>query len=131
MSNLETKNSMSNTSEKYTEIILINLPKISVNEWYSGNHWTKRQAIKTKYKWLVKSQFKGIFSKENEYEVTYSFEFKSNPLDCSNCVAMVKLVEDIIFESDSPKIVKSVTLLSVKGKSDKLTIKIKEICKHL
>lgn len=107
------------------------MPKISLNEWYSGNHWTKRQAIKTKYKWLVKSQFKGIFSKENEYEVTYSFEFKSNPLDCSNCVAMVKLVEDIIFESDSPKIVKSVTLLSVKGKSDKLTIKIKEICKHL
>jgi len=46
-------------------------------------------------------------------------------------VAMVKLVEDIIFESDSPKIVKSVTLLSTKGKSDKLTIKINEICKHL
>lgn len=111
-------------------IELRGLPKISLNAWYASEHWTKRQAIKTKYKWLVKSQFKGIFSKENEYEVTYSFEFKSNPLDCSNCVAMVKLVEDIIFESDSPKIVKSVTLLSTKGKSDKLTIKINEICKH-
>jgi len=38
---------------------------------------------------------------------------------------MVKMIEDIIFENDSYKIVKSILITSEKGDEDTLTIKIK------
>ena len=103
------------------------MPKISLNEWYAGKHWTNRRNFKNAYIVFVKSQFKGVFLKDKQYSISYFFEFKSNPLDCSNCVAMVKLVEDIIFESDSPRTIKSITIESKKGESDKLIIQITEL----
>ncbi len=106
------------------KIILLNLPKISLNEWYSGNHWTKRKRIKDTYKLIIKSQFPKVFSKENKYIVDYCFTFKSRPLDASNCVAMVKLIEDVIFEDDSYKIVDAITIKSRKGNTDKVEIEI-------
>lgn len=112
------------TDIKY--IILDNLPKISLNAWYSGNHWTKRKAIKDKYKWLIKSQFKGIFSKSNRYTVNYSFTFKSKPLDASNTIAMVKMIEDVIFEDDKWDIITSLSIQSSKGDSDKVIIEVIE-----
>ena len=106
------------------QIKLNNLPKISLNEWYSGNHWTKRKAIKDKYIWLIKSQFKPILSKNYVYHVSYTFYFKSKPLDASNCIAMVKLIEDIIFEDDSYKIIKSIKIESKKAEKDCVIIEV-------
>ena len=106
------------------DIILKDLPKVSLNEWYSGNHWTKRKQMKDNYKLIVKSQFKQVFSKKGEYIVDYVFAFKSRPLDASNCVAMVKLIEDIIFEDDKYDIVKTINISSYKGDSDIVYIKV-------
>ncbi len=108
-------------------IILKDMPKVSLNQWYSGTHWTKRKKLKDKYKILIKSQFKGVFSKEKKYIVSYDFNFKKRPLDASNCVAMVKMIEDIIFEDDSYKIVKGIEITSNKYDKDCVLVKIKEI----
>jgi uncharacterized protein YqgV (UPF0045/DUF77 family) len=106
------------------KIILKDLPKISLNKWYSGIHWTKRKKIKDTYTLLVKSQFKKVLPKSNTYKVAYNFTFKNRALDASNCVAMVKMIEDIIFENDSYKIVKSILITSQKGAEDSVEIKI-------
>lgn len=106
------------------EIILEGLPKISLNAWYSGTHWTKRKKIKDTYKLLIKSQFKKVFSKENSYDISCVFYFKSRPLDASNCVAMFKMIEDVLFESDGYKIVRSVQMSSRKSDKDMVQILI-------
>ncbi len=109
------------------EIKLHDLPKISLNDWYAGTHWTKRKQIKDNYKLIIKSQFKGVLSKNNQYQVSYSFIFKNRPLDPSNCVAMLKMIEDIIFESDTYKIINALSIYSSKGKKDCVIIKIVEL----
>jgi hypothetical protein len=98
------------------------LPKISLNEWYSGAHWSERKKIKDAYKWIIRSQVKEKFTESCEVE--YIFTFKSRPLDCSNCVAMAKMIEDCLFPKDDIKVVKSMKLTSKKGKEDKVTINI-------
>lgn len=105
-------------------IILYDLPKISLNEWYAGSHWSRRTKIKDTYKLIIKSQCKEVFSKSNQYDCSYDFTFKNNPLDASNCIAMVKMIEDIIFESDGYKIVKSIKITSDKGLKDEVEINI-------
>ena len=92
-------------------------------------HWTKRKQIKDNYIKVVKSQCKEVLPKDKQYEVSYRFCFKARPLDASNCVAMVKMIEDIIFEDDTWKIVKELTIRSEKGAEDLVEIKIKEINK--
>jgi hypothetical protein len=108
------------------QVELKGLPKISLNQWYAGGHWTKRTKIKSDYIYIIKSQFKGQFKKDKQYEVEYRFCFKNNPLDASNCVAMVKLIEDIIFEDDKHDIIKSIKISSEKGKDDLVQIEIIE-----
>lgn len=109
------------------EITLKNLPKISLNKWYASEHWTKRKRIKDEYKLLVKSQFKHVFSKDGQYRVEYMFCFKNRPLDASNCIAMVKMIEDIIFEDDKYDIVLKLSLSSKKGLSDYVIINVNQI----
>jgi len=92
--------------------------KISLNKWYAGEHWSFRKKIKDLYKLCFKGNFR------EPCEVEYDFEFRSHPLDCTNCVAMVKMIEDCLFQSDGPNIVKSVKISSKKGVKDKVTIKI-------
>ena len=106
------------------EIILKDLPKISLNKWYAGMHWTKRKKIKDNYTLIVKSQFNKTLPKTNTYNTEYHFTFKSRALDASNCVAMVKMIEDIIFENDSYKIVKRILITSDKGLEDSVKIKV-------
>ena len=106
------------------KIILKDLPKVSLNQWYSSKHWTHRQKTKKIYTLIVKSQFKRIFSKENQYVVHYAFEFEKNSLDASNCIAMVKMIEDIIFEDDKWDIIDIGSITSRKGKENKVTIKV-------
>ena len=106
-------------------IILTDLPKISLNKWYAGMHWTKRKKMKDSYTQIVRSQFREVLPKDKSYSVEYHFKFKNRPLDASNCVAMVKMVEDIIFADDSYKIVHSILISSGKGERDTLEINIK------
>ena len=105
-------------------IKLTGLPKISLNQWYSGKHWTHRQKLKRIYTALVKSQYSRIFPKDQKYVVSYVFTFKNNPLDASNCIAMVKMIEDIIFEDDKWDIIKIGSIESKKGTLDKVEVKI-------
>ena len=106
------------------QIILKGLTKISLNDWYSGNHWTKRKQIKDAYFWLIKSQFKDTLPKTGKYIVEYEFVFKSRPLDASNTIAIVKMIEDIIFEDDKWDIVIKLIISSKKGKEDFVIITI-------
>ena len=105
-------------------IILKDLPKVSLNVWYSSKHWSFRKKLKDNYTLLVKSQFKEVLPASNSYDTEYHFTFKSRPLDASNCVAMVKMIEDIIFESDGYKVIKSILITSSKGDQDQVEIKI-------
>jgi len=105
-------------------IILKDLPKLSLNKLYAGMHWTKRKQIKDAYTLIVKSQFKDVLPASNRYDTEYHFTFKLRPLDASNCVAMVKMIEDIIFENDGYKIIKSILITSEKGAEDMVEIKI-------
>lgn len=103
-------------------ITIEGLPKISLNEWYAGTHWSERKKIKDTYKWLILSKKIGKFIVPCDVE--YTFTFKSKPLDCSNCVAMAKMIEDCLFPKDDIKVVKSIKLTSVKGLKDSVTILI-------
>ena len=110
------------------QIILKDLPKVSLNLWYSGVHWSKRKDIKDNYHWIIKSQFKHVFSKDKVYNADYVFYFKGAPLDATNCVAMVKLIEDIIFQDDNWKIVNKITISSRKAKNkQRVEITVEEI----
>ena len=112
---------------KTTKILINGLPKISLNEWYAGTHWSKRQKMKNIYKLIVKAQCKEFFSKKNQYVVSFHFGFKNNPLDASNTGAMSKLLEDILFENDEYNIVRSVTLTSNKHTEDTVLIIVETI----
>ena len=103
--------------------------KLSTNEYYSGKHWSARAGLKDTYSRIVKAQTKAFFPKTGQYEVQYDFSFNNRPLDCSNCSMMVKMIEDILFESDSPNVVKKVTITSCKAKVvyPEVTITILEI----
>ena len=106
------------------KIILKDLPKVSLNVWYSSKHWSFRKKLKDNYTLIVKSQFKDVLPASNSYDTEYHFTFKSRPLDASNCVAMTKMIEDIIFESDGYKVIKSILITSEKGAEDIVEIKI-------
>ena len=103
------------------------LQKISLNQWYAGNaHWSKRVKIKKDYVKAIKAQCKEVFRKEFKYKVEYDFYFKSRPLDASNCVAMVKLIEDIIFEDDGYKIVTGIKIRSHKCTDERVEVNIEQ-----
>ena len=112
------------------KIVLINLPKISLNKWYVGTPWKERAFIKKAFRTIVKSQYRHVFPAGKKYKVRYDFEFMDRPLDCSNAVGgMVKLIEDVLFMDDSPKCVVELTTTSKKGKEklDKVVVTVEEI----
>lgn len=108
-------------------ITLYGLPKISLNKWYAGTHWTKRKKMKDQYVTFIQSQFNKVLPKVNAYSVKYDFTFKSRPLDASNCVAMVKMIEDVIFENDGYNVIKNISISSSKGKEDFVIISIEPL----
>ncbi len=112
-----------------TVLVLYDLPKVSLNHLFARMHWTKRNKLINECKWIVRSQTDKKFNLP--CTVSYIFTFKSNPLDCSNCAAMIKILEDILFEDDSTNVVKSINIRSLKGIKDSVTIIIKsfETCK--
>jgi len=109
-------------------LIFNNLPKISNNKFYEGGHWAKRKTIKDNFAKIVRLQFWAQTSRRSftsPCDVHYIFEFKSKPLDCSNCVGMLKMIEDVLFPDDSIKVVKSINVVSLKSIEDKVTVIIK------
>lgn len=100
------------------------LPKISLNEWYAGKHWTQRKKVKDVYSKIL-NQFDEY--KDGPYFVEYVFEFSKKPLDCSNCVAMLKMIEDCLFPNDSYKIVQKISIESRKGKDDCVFVEINKL----
>lgn len=108
-------------------ITLKDLPKISLNDWYSGGHWRERKKIKDTYTIIVRNQCTKVFPEDNKYNIVYTFYFNSHPLDSTNCVAMAKMIEDIIFKDDKHDIVLSTTLRSRKDKDERVEIEIQII----
>ena len=108
-------------------ITLYDLPKVSLNKIYAGEHYSKRKKLKDTYKLLIKSKFKSVFPKTKTYSVTYTFGFRTRPLDTSNTVYMLKLIEDILFEDDTYKIIPELQIRSIKADKDFVEIKVKEI----
>ena len=112
------------THKKPLIIIFRGLEKISLNEWYAGHHWSKRKKTKDIYKLVIRSQFHDVL--QGKFIVDWLFTFKKNPLDASNCVAMLKMQEDIIFEKDDYKHMEIGKIKSVKGDEDKVELTIYE-----
>ena len=108
------------------DIELKDLPKVSTNKIYGGVHWTTRSKIKTNYTTIIKSQFNKVFPKNKRYSVAYDFEFRIRPLDITNCSYMIKMIEDVIFEDDTYKIIEKVTITSKRGIEDKVLINVKQ-----
>ena len=90
-------------------------------------HWKKRADDKKTYTFLIKSQFKQVLKADKVYSVTYEFVFKNKPLDTSNTVYMLKMIEDVLFEDDTYKIIPELRIKSTKGKEDLVIINIKQI----
>ena len=109
------------------KIILKDLPKHSLNEIYAGKHWSKRKKDKDTYKLIIKSQFKDVFKKDKQYIVSYEFVFRIKPLDTSNTVYMLKMIEDVIFEDDTYKIIPELRIKSTKGTEDLVVIGVNEV----
>lgn len=107
-----------------TKITLRGLKKISLNEWYAGNHWTKRAKIKKDYTWIIKSQCLDVLPKTGRYEIDYVFYFERSPLDASNTIAMVKMIEDVLFEDDKWDVVRKISIISNKDGDERVEIKI-------
>lgn len=105
--------------------------KVSTNEIYAGTHWSKRAKHKDIMLWSflgVKSQLKPV----DKCKLSFEFLFKRNPLDCSNCSYLVKLLEDClthykIIKDDNYKIVQEVKITSSKGKDDEVIINLEEL----
>jgi len=110
-----------------TELTLYNLPKVSLNQVYSGIHWQKRKKMKDTYSLIIRNQFKGLFPKNKKYHVEYEYFFKKQPLDASNCLYSAKMIEDVIFQDDKWDIVLSLKVSSKKGKEDSVKITITEV----
>lgn len=108
------------------KIELYDLPKISLNQWYSGISWKTRKRQKDTFAFLVRSRCKHFFKKDKVYRVSYSFYFKSKPLDTSNCVGMLKMIEDVLFEDDTYKIIPEINVKSIKSNRDRVVIEVLE-----
>lgn len=110
---------------------MIPLPeKISANKIYAGIHWaTRRKHAALFHQELLPYRGKMVRKKEYPVDLVFIFTFKKQPLDCSNCFYMAKLLEDGlvahgIITDDKPAFVGSVSIHSSRGKEDQVTIHI-------
>lgn len=105
------------------QTVEITLPyKISTNSIYAGVHWSKRKRLKDLMRWALVPIITSI-RPLHQGTLTFDFQFKSRPLDCSNCSFMVKMIEDVLVEhykiiDDTPKYVEKIIISSKKGTKD-------------
>jgi len=100
-----------------THTLTISLPKpISLNEYYSGKHWSARSKstkdARRKVKYLLLEQGKPLFDIDH-----YTIELRSNArTDIDNRIMAIKWLNDCLekdlnwISSDSPKIFKSFSI---------------------
>jgi len=110
--------------------------RISLNQYYSGMHWTKRARITKEWEefiyFLAKEQ-NAKFITNYPISVAYEFHLKKQPPDCSNCVGMIKLIEDalkgVVWADDDPKHINKLSIIIAapipKGTKEKVIISIK------
>ena len=104
--------------------------KISTNAIYAGIHWNTRHKQSLLYhRALLPHRTKRIDKEAYPVDLHFIFTFKKQPLDCSNCTYMVKLLEDGLIEhgiikDDKPNYVGSITIFSSKGAEDSVEIHI-------
>lgn len=68
---------------------------ISLNEWYSGKHWSNR--AKQKNKWKLK--YLSLFGCETPRLSQFKIELTYNSrLDNDNCITLIKLFSDFLKE---------------------------------
>lgn len=102
--------------------------KISSNKIYAGEHWRKRKKLKDNYLFLTNS-FKTLPKLDFKVNLYFSFYFKKNALDSSNCFYMAKILEDClvhhqVLQDDTVKYVGQVSCESKKGNKDYCVITI-------
>ena len=111
--------------------VTIYLPfKVSTNKIYSqSENWQQRKKHKDLMLWAFlphANKFKGM-QPVSKAKIRIDFTFARQPLDCSNCSYMAKMIEDClthfgIIPDDSYKIITEFTITSTKGKEDTATL---------
>lgn len=108
--------------------VTIYLPfKVSTNAIYSQSEkWRQRSKHKDLMLWAFMPVVKGL-KRVRGGKLRIDFTFARQPLDCSNCSYMGKMIEDCltyfyIIPDDSYKIITEVTYTSTKGAEDTATI---------
>lgn len=67
---------------------------ISLNEWYAGKHWTKRNKARNQWHDMFRSMLTGTdLPKFDRYLATMTY---NSAIDPSNCITMVKFFEDVM-----------------------------------
>lgn len=101
------------------KLILLGERPMSWNKFYSGMHWSKRDAEVTRVHQLIRSSLTGSQLKMINWQypvaITMTIYFKNRPQDASNICA--KLYEDglvlaKIIKDDNPACVISMTTIS-------------------
>lgn len=100
--------------------------KVSTNAIYAGIHWTQRKEHKDQMLWAFLPVVKHL-NKVNRCKIRIDFEFARQPLDCSNCSYLAKMIEDClthygIIPDDSPKYITEITISSRKGRDKVATL---------
>lgn len=106
------------------QILIIPAVGPSLNQWYSGGHWSKRSRTKNAWRMLVRN---AVRVHEIEPPATYPvridvlcrFGKGDRSYDCTNVAATAKLAEDGlvkagIIPNDSNRYVRPVTLDSIR-----------------
>ena len=104
-------------------IVLPGERSISWNSWYSGKHWSQRNAEASRVHELVRRKLYACEMLRYPVDITVTVWFDRNPQDCSNIAA--KFYEDgligILLVDDSTKHVRSMT---TKSRIDKINPRV-------
>lgn len=100
---------------------------ISLNSWYSSKHWSNRNKQKSDWHSFFKQFIHEPYPYFERYNITLEFNSR---LDPSNCITMIKLLEDTlqtlgVLKNDTSEFCRGLHIIpvdSMKRKSYKITI---------
>ncbi len=103
------------------KIIINNERPKSWNKYWSGMHWTERNADANRVHTLVKESL-GTSNPPLAYpvEIVITVYFKNRPYDCDNiaCKPYIDGLKGALLVDDNPKYIKSVTMISLVDKEN-------------